>query len=746
MRPPARRLVRSVLCAALLLALTGSAAHAAGPPNIVVILTDDNPALDGRLVDFMPATKAIFKDQGITFTDFHGESPLCCPGRAGFLTGQHTHNHGVTRNSASLFNPAMTIATQLDGLGYRTAMIGKYFNQYSAIAPSVPPGWDHFVAFHDEKYFNYDLWIDGGSVPEHHGSAPEDYSTDVLSRKAVDFITGTPSGQPLFLWLATNSPHSPTNDVAPRYVNAPCSPPLWSPPNYNEADVSDKPAYIRQKGRLSSSGKDLTTICRNLLAVDDLVAAVRDSLGATGRLDDTVIIFTGDNGMNMGAHRLNSGKASPYVTEVPFYLSWPARLGTQPRATLERLQNIDLAPTLCELAGCSLGPYPNGQTTPDGVSFAALLYGTATTVGRDAVLDEMLVAFSPVNHLWWAVTTTPLSALGRWHYIEYDTGEKELYDVSNGPCWTWILGQPGDPCELENRVNDPAYAPIVQALHDRLVQLEAEKGHGGNTAPTCTGTTLVTTQDTPGDAAPVCSDPDPGTALVYSIASQGTKGTASVVGGQLHYVPNPGETGPDSFTYQASDGELSSNAATVSVTITPPGGTFTATLLATGDGTRDAVVKTQSGGTTNLYAAIDEAVSGSDNGTTYIRNDNKRSGSYFALLADLPANFLAMTGLSIDIRARTTGRVDDSTTLYARVYAADEVTPLTDEVAVAVNPGTSGWTTVSGISVSSVAPGSKATWDGARLRLRWAYGQVGTADTTQLRLTAVEVDATYTGS
>ena len=74
------------------------------------------------------------------------------------------------------------------------------------------------------------------------------------------------------------------------------------------------------------------------------------------------------------------------------------------------------------------------------------------------------------------------------------------------------------------------------------------------------------------------------------------------------------------------------------------------------------------------------------------------------------------------------------------------MTPLTDEVAVAVNPGTSGWTTVSGISLSSVALGSKATWDGARLRLRWSYGQVGTADTTQLRLTAVEVDATYTGS
>jgi PKD repeat protein len=173
------------------------------------------------------------------------------------------------------------------------------------------------------------------------------------------------------------------------------------------------------------------------------------------------------------------------------------------------------------------------------------------------------------------------------------------------------------------------------------------------------------------------------------------------------------------------------------------GGTAPVTLLPNGDGTHDTVIKDQASGTTNLYAAIDDTIAAADDGTTYIRNDNKTSGRYFALLADVPANFASMSALSIDIRARTTGRVDDNTTIYARLYMADEVTPLSDEVVVAVNPGTANWTTIAGVTFTSVAPGAKADWDGARLQLRWAYNQVGTVDTTQIRVTAVELEGTY---
>jgi hypothetical protein len=122
------------------------------------------------------------------------------------------------------------------------------------------------------------------------------------------------------------------------------------------------------------------------------------------------------------------------------------------------------------------------------MSFAGLLLGEASSLPRDAVIDELPKKYGGVP-AWYAVTTTQQSSLAsqgcaaavaggcKWHYIEYPgTGEKELYDISNGPCWTWTVGAPGDPCELDNAIANPAYADIVTALAARLAQLRAEKG------------------------------------------------------------------------------------------------------------------------------------------------------------------------------------------------------------------------------------------------------------------------------
>src|SRR4051812_37315188 len=124
------------------------AAPAATPrPNIVFLIADDQPPLDGRLLDRMPVTNDVFRNHGVQFSDFHAETPLCCPGRAGYMTGQHTFNHGVDANHANLFDPSMSVATQLHGIGYHTFLVGKYFNDYERIAPDVPPGWDVFQPF-----------------------------------------------------------------------------------------------------------------------------------------------------------------------------------------------------------------------------------------------------------------------------------------------------------------------------------------------------------------------------------------------------------------------------------------------------------------------------------------------------------------------------------------------------------------------------------------------------------------------
>jgi arylsulfatase A-like enzyme len=451
-------------------------------PNIVVVILDDVAAIDGRLLRAMPTVRRVFLERSVAFVDFHGETPSCCPGRAGFLTGQHTPNHGVTYNNAALLRPGMTLATQLDRLGYHTILAGKYLNQYDRIAPAVPPGWDRFHALGNADFYNYSMWSDGRRT--WHGRGASDYSTDVIKRKTISSLRDAPRGRPIFAWIAPYAAHVPRTP-APRHRNDPrCSSiRRWKAPDYMEWDVSDKPAHIRRKKRRRLGGWPLVEDCRTLLSVDDLVRSTRAELRRQGRLENTLFVLTSDNGMNYGAHRVNGDKKTPYATHIPFYVSWPARLGTERRRVTERLQNIDFAPTICALVGCRMGPYPGGQRRPDGRSFASLLLGTSSSLNRDAVYINMLTRGKWLPR-WHGVETTrhsPLADQGclaageggcLWSYVRYETGELELYDVSNGPCWTWRPGEPGDPCRLENLAGKRRYASIKQALRARLSRLQ----------------------------------------------------------------------------------------------------------------------------------------------------------------------------------------------------------------------------------------------------------------------------------
>ena len=143
-------------------------------------------------------------------------------------------------------------------------------------------------------------------------------------------------------------------------------------------------------------------------------------------------------------------------------------------------------------------------------------------------------------------------------------------------------------------------------------------------------------------------------------------------------------------------------------------------LLPVGDGTRDAAIQVR--GVTLAYDAIDESIAAADT-TSYLQNAQKTSGRAIVLLGDMPADFVSMSSLTISIRARTVGLTDDQTALFAQLVGADETTPLSGEVPVATNPGPSGWTTIANVAFGGLTAGSKVAWDGARLRLRWAYSQ-----------------------
>jgi N-acetylglucosamine-6-sulfatase len=470
---------------------SGAAPAVAGPPastpDVVVILLDDLPQIDGRMWAHLPTIRDTFIDHGVRFTNAFVETPLCCPSRASYLTGQHTHRHGVINNDGRRFDPSTTIATELDAIGYHTMLVGKYVNYYEAVWPAIPPGWDAFRAFVKIGYYGYSIGREDGSLTQ-YGSDAEEYSTTLLANEAAALIREAPPDRPLFAWLTPYAPHDPFTPP-PGDEDGCAGLARWDPPNYDEADVSDKPAYVRRQPRIGDAGLDLRPVCRTLLAVDDMVSTVRQALIETGRLDDTLIVLAGDNGMNWGAHRLmyhpDLGKHTPYATHIPFLASWPGRFGTAGRVVRETISNIDLAPTICALAGCSMGPYPNGQTQADGRDFSGLLLGTQRRLARAAILHSYAAGGATVPN-WWGIRTTGSSryasqgctgATGgrcRWLYVEYATGERELYDVSGPRCWDWEPGGRGDPCMLRSRHADRGLAELRQGLAQRLRELRSD--------------------------------------------------------------------------------------------------------------------------------------------------------------------------------------------------------------------------------------------------------------------------------
>ncbi len=442
----------------------------------MVLVLDDVPPLDGRIWKRLPNIHRLFVQQGTQFTDAHSETPACTPGRAGLLTGLHSQHHGAFVTNGSNFDPGETIATELRSSGYHTILAGKYLNIFDSYADKWPPGWSEFHGS-GGGYYDYNLWSNG--VVRRYGRAPSDYSTDVFARHAKAALDRVPDDKPLFLWLAPYSMHKPWT-VAPRHHGDRACNRLkrWKPKGYMERDVRDKPAYVGQRRVVERGGYDLSRICRGMLSVDEMVGGVVKRLKKQGRLENTLLILTTDNGMAYGSQRFLYDKKAPYGTQIPLMLRWARVLGRVPKQVDVRVQNIDLAPTLCDIAGCELGPFSNGSKKPDGLSLLKLMTGERSQLWRKTVLgsyqDEARVP------RYWSITTTGSSPLAskacssrkkagcRWQYTEYETGEKELYDLSNGPCYAWKRSKKGDPCMLKNKAGKPKYAEVERTLRKQL--------------------------------------------------------------------------------------------------------------------------------------------------------------------------------------------------------------------------------------------------------------------------------------
>lgn len=350
-----------------------ASAGAGAPLNVLVVMTDDQRADD---MDVMASTRRLVGRAGTTFTESFATFPLCCPSRATYVTGMYAHNHDIRDNGppgggAAVFRDtgleADSVAVGLQNAGYRTAWFGKYVNGYARLAledpPYIPPGYDDWRPGFGGRLYNWRQLV-GGTLRE-WGNETSDYQTDVLARQASGFVErAAREAQPFFLTVAPFAPHGELRDFpakrnprpAVRHRKAFRDDPLRRLPSFNEADVSDKPAAIQERPRLDRVERQQVRARNNdrrasLLAVDDLVERVITRLSQVGTLDNTLVIFTSDNGYLMGEHRIPGGKDQPYepAARVPLLVRGP---GIPARREVSGLVgNIDLAATIYDAAG-----------------------------------------------------------------------------------------------------------------------------------------------------------------------------------------------------------------------------------------------------------------------------------------------------------------------------------------------------------------------------------------------------------
>ncbi|HZA66873.1 MAG TPA: sulfatase, partial [Geminicoccaceae bacterium] len=366
----------------LLIALTLGLSHTPGPvaatpvvpsqPNIVVIMTDDE---DLAIHDFMPKTKALLEDRGTTFDNFFVSYPFCCPSRASILRGQYAHNTHIVGNEQpwggfeklrQLGLEESTVATWLQAAGYHTTMIGKYINRYVPERDGVPPGWNEwYVGGNAHRSYNYTLNENGKMVA--YGDGPEEYLNDVLTGKAVQVIrNASAAGRPFFVYVLPYTPHSPSV-AAPRHLGMFADAALPKTPAFDEADVSDKPAFIRAIPPLD--GEQIARLedeyrrrLASLQAIDDMVESIVNALEAGGTLERTYVMYSSDNGFHLGEHRLPSGKDFPYEEDirVPMVVRGP---GVPEGETIEAMGlNSDFAPTFAEIAGIAPPAFVDGRS------------------------------------------------------------------------------------------------------------------------------------------------------------------------------------------------------------------------------------------------------------------------------------------------------------------------------------------------------------------------------------------------
>jgi N-acetylglucosamine-6-sulfatase len=469
----------------LFIAFSGLAHAKIERPNIVMIVVDDmrfdefgaggHPYLETPNIDRLA-------EEGAMFINAYHVTPLCSPNRASILTGQYVSRHGVLDNTSRSHasHKLALFPIELQKAGYRTAHVGKW---HMGNDPTPRPGYDFWVSFAGQgKTNDPDLFENG------HMHKVKGYITDIFTDRAIEFIKQADEDKPFFVYIGHKAIHPEAKQLddgsidlkygrsfipADRHKGRYNGKVIKRRPNYGISkeeeltkpilkkalDIKHSPEIQNAFGKILDIGISEDTIRQRaemMLAVDEGVGRIINTLEEMGELDNTMIIFSSENGYFYGEHGLSIERRLPYEEAIknPLLVRYPrlAKAGSRPEGFA---MSIDLAPTVLNVANIEIPKHVQG------LSLVPLLTGEAKSV-RDVAYMEYYSHENPMP--WTANLDYRIIRKGKYKYIRWIRfeDEAELYDLE------------ADPCEMHNLITDPQKSDIITDMKKELKKLVIE--------------------------------------------------------------------------------------------------------------------------------------------------------------------------------------------------------------------------------------------------------------------------------